>query len=55
MFSFCHRVLRNRMMAEDVLQQVFLEAHRDLDRFARVARALPLLTRRLESKGWTDE
>src|SRR5882724_8930531 len=32
-FSFCVRVLGDRTLAEDVLQQVFLEAHRDIDRF----------------------
>jgi RNA polymerase sigma-70 factor (ECF subfamily) len=32
-FSLCVRVLRDRQLAEDVAQQVFLEAHRDLDRF----------------------
>jgi RNA polymerase sigma-70 factor (ECF subfamily) len=32
-FAFCVRVLRDRSLAEDVLQRVFMEAHRDLDRF----------------------
>ncbi|HEX7838866.1 MAG TPA: sigma-70 family RNA polymerase sigma factor [Kofleriaceae bacterium] len=32
-FSFCTRVLRSRTLAEDVLQRVFLEAYRDVDRF----------------------
>jgi RNA polymerase sigma-70 factor (ECF subfamily) len=32
-FAFCVRVLRDRVLAEDVLQQVFLEAHRDVGRF----------------------
>lgn len=32
-FAFCVRVLRDRVLAEDVLQQVFLEAHRDIGRF----------------------
>jgi RNA polymerase sigma-70 factor, ECF subfamily len=32
-FTLCARVLRDRTLAEDVLQQVFLEAHRDIDRF----------------------
>jgi RNA polymerase sigma-70 factor, ECF subfamily len=32
-FAFCVRVLRDRVLAEDVLQQVYLEAHRDIGRF----------------------
>ena len=32
-FGLCLRVLRDRALAEDVLQQVFLEAYRDIDRF----------------------
>lgn len=32
-FSFCSRVLRSRTLAEDVLQRVFLDAFRDVDRF----------------------
>lgn len=32
-FSFCTRVLRSRTLAQDVLQRVFLEALRDIDRF----------------------
>lgn len=32
-FSFCARVLRDRSLAEDVLQRVFLEAYRDIGRF----------------------
>lgn len=32
-FGFCLRVMRDRALAEDVVQQVFLEAYRDLDRF----------------------
>jgi len=32
-FGFCLRVVRARALAEDVAQQVFLEAYRDLDRF----------------------
>jgi len=32
-FGFCSRVLRDSVLAEDVLQQVFLEAYRDIDRF----------------------
>jgi len=32
-FGFCVRELRDRSQAEDVTQQVFLEAYRDLDRF----------------------
>ena len=31
--GFCLRVTQDAMMAEDVTQQVFLEAYRDLDRF----------------------
>jgi len=34
-YSLCLRVLRNPIDAEDILQQVFLEAHRDLARFER--------------------
>jgi RNA polymerase sigma-70 factor (ECF subfamily) len=34
-FGFCARVLRDRALAEDMTQQVFLEAYRDLDRFQR--------------------
>jgi RNA polymerase sigma-70 factor (ECF subfamily) len=32
-FSFCTRVLRSRTLAQDVLQRVFLDALRDIDRF----------------------
>ena len=32
-FSFCTRVLRSRTLAQDVLQRVFLDAYRDVDRF----------------------
>lgn len=32
-FAYCVRMLRNRELAEDVAQQVFFEAHRDIDRF----------------------
>lgn len=32
-FGFCVRALRDRAQAEDVLQQVFLEAYRDIARF----------------------
>ncbi len=32
-FGFCVRVLRDRSLAEDVLQRVFLEAYRDIGRF----------------------
>ena len=32
-FGICVRILRDRVLAEDVQQQVFLEAHRDLARF----------------------
>lgn len=32
-FGFCMRVVRARSLAEDVVQQVFLEAYRDLDGF----------------------
>jgi RNA polymerase sigma-70 factor, ECF subfamily len=32
-FNFCYRYLLDRMLAEDVLQQVFLQAYRDIDRF----------------------
>jgi RNA polymerase sigma-70 factor (ECF subfamily) len=31
--GFCLRVVRARALAEDVAQQVFMEAYRDLDRF----------------------
>jgi RNA polymerase sigma-70 factor (ECF subfamily) len=32
-FNFCSRFLLDRALAEDVLQQVFLHAYRDIDRF----------------------
>ncbi len=32
-FAFCLRMLRNPSLAEDVAQQVFLQAHRDIGRF----------------------
>jgi RNA polymerase sigma-70 factor (ECF subfamily) len=32
-FAYCVRMLRDRELAEDVTQQVFTEAQRDLDRF----------------------
>lgn len=32
-FGFCMRVVRAHTLAEDLTQQVFLEAYRDLDRF----------------------
>jgi RNA polymerase sigma-70 factor (ECF subfamily) len=32
-FAFCARILRDAALAEDVLQQVFLEAYRDLEQF----------------------
>ena len=32
-FAYCMRMLRERELAEDVTQQVFIEAHRDLARF----------------------
>jgi RNA polymerase sigma-70 factor (ECF subfamily) len=32
-FNFCSRYLLDRALAEDVLQQVFLQAYRDIDRF----------------------
>lgn len=34
-FAFCLRTLRNRSLAEDVAQQVFLQAYRDISRFQR--------------------
>jgi RNA polymerase sigma-70 factor (ECF subfamily) len=34
-FSFCSRFLGDRTLAEDVLQQVFIHAYRDIDRFER--------------------
>jgi RNA polymerase sigma-70 factor (ECF subfamily) len=34
-FAFCMRMLRDRALAEDVAQQVFTEAYRDLGRFRR--------------------
>ena len=33
LFGYCSRVLRDPVLAEDVLQQVFFQAHRDLDQF----------------------
>lgn len=33
-YRFCHRMLNDPVLAEDVLQQVFLEAYRDLGRFS---------------------
>ena len=35
LYAFCARTLRDRQAAEDVTQQVFLEASRDLERFQR--------------------
>jgi RNA polymerase sigma-70 factor, ECF subfamily len=32
-FAYCARMLRDRELAEDVAQQVFIEVHRDLARF----------------------
>src|SRR5262249_34984258 len=32
-YSFCLRILDDRSLADDVLQQVFLSAYRDVDRF----------------------
>ena len=32
-FAYCVRMLRERELAEDVSQQVFIEVHRNLDRF----------------------
>jgi RNA polymerase sigma-70 factor (ECF subfamily) len=32
-FAYCVRMLRDRELAEDVAQQVFTDAHRDLERF----------------------
>jgi RNA polymerase sigma-70 factor (ECF subfamily) len=32
-FNFCSRFLLDRILAEDVLQQVFIQAYRDIDRF----------------------
>lgn len=32
-FNYCSRYLLDRVLAEDVLQQVFLQAYRDIDRF----------------------
>jgi RNA polymerase sigma-70 factor (ECF subfamily) len=32
-FAYCVRMLRDRELAEDVAQQVFTEAHRDIERF----------------------
>jgi RNA polymerase sigma-70 factor (ECF subfamily) len=32
-FNFCSRFLNDRTLAEDVLQQVFIHAYRDIDRF----------------------
>jgi len=36
-FAYCVRMLRDRELAEDVAQQVFTEAHRDIGRFRREA------------------
>ena len=33
-FGFCLRLVRTQALADDLVQQVFLEAYRDLDRFA---------------------
>jgi RNA polymerase sigma-70 factor (ECF subfamily) len=32
-FAYCVRMLRDRVLAEDVAQEVFTEAYRDLDRY----------------------
>lgn len=34
-YRFCREALRDETLADDVHQQVFIEAHRDLKRFAR--------------------
>src|SRR5689334_6075100 len=34
-FAYCVRILRDRDLAEDVAQQVFTEAYRDIERFRR--------------------
>jgi RNA polymerase sigma-70 factor, ECF subfamily len=34
-FGYCYRVVRDRVLAEDLMQQVFLEACRDLQQFRK--------------------
>jgi len=43
-FGFCMRMVRDEATAHDALQQTFLEAYRDLDRFERRASARTWLT-----------
>ncbi|MBC7973618.1 MAG: hypothetical protein H7138_01440 [Myxococcales bacterium] len=51
-FSFCARVLRDRSLAEDVLQRVFLEAYRDIGRFRGNSRS-PLPSQSIRRcSGW---
>jgi RNA polymerase sigma-70 factor (ECF subfamily) len=44
-FNLCSRVLRDRALAEDVLQQVFIHAYRDIERFERRSSARTWLLR----------
>ena len=44
-FNLCSRVLRDRVLAEDVLQQVFIHAYRDIERFERRSSARTWLLR----------
>jgi hypothetical protein len=46
-FNFCSRFLLDRALAEDVLQQVFLHAHRDIERFE--GRSSPSTAARMRS------
>src|SRR5262249_276153 len=64
--GFCARILRDGSLAEDVSQQVFLEAYRDFDRFQRRGsprawlfaiasnRCVDLIRREAHRSRWTE-